>query len=180
MTATAGYEDSDEWELVNDDGFVHKRKKRPRFEPTAASQPPDPGVERKLSRERKRRALVKLRNRYLKEIRHWELLSNTLNEMEHNAHAQPLECQELRSTTSFDDPSSSEEHSASNSTFRRLVGDLLYQVEAQEAVIQNVSNLCEVAQTLCNAQEERMKHQFINLPIWETSPNDLMAALVEQ
>lgn len=128
MAAEAGYENPDEWELINDDGFVYKRKKRPRLEPTAAAPPQDPALERKHRRERKKRALLKLRERYLEEISQWELLSNTLREKEQNAEAQSLERQELYPTTSFDGPSSSEEHSASDSTCRRLVDNLLSQV----------------------------------------------------
>jgi len=50
------------------------------------------------------------------------------------------------------------------------------QVEAQEAIIRDVSNLCDVAEAMCNAQEEQMKQSFIDLPIW-TSPHELIASL---
>ncbi|KAI3463048.1 hypothetical protein Pfo_019711 [Paulownia fortunei] len=184
MAAPAGYENPDEWELINDDGFVHKRKKRPRLDPIATSSaappPPDPAVERKHRRERKKRALLKLRDKYLKEISRWELLSNTLKEMEQNAQTQSLERQELYSTTSFGGASSLEEFSASDSTRQRVVDDLLSQVEAQEAIIRDVSNLCDIAEALCSAQEERLKQQLTDLPIWEPSPHELMAALGEQ
>ncbi|KAG8366910.1 hypothetical protein BUALT_Bualt16G0017000 [Buddleja alternifolia] len=177
---TADYNNPDEWELVNDDGFVHKRKKRPRLDPAAAAAPrPDPSAERKHRRERKKRALLKLRDRYLKEISRWELLSNTLKEMEHNAQTQPLERQEMCTPRSIHGESSSNEQLASNSTRRRVVDDLLFQVEAQEAIIRDVSNLCDVAEALCSAQEERLKQQFTDLPIWDPSPHELMAALGE-
>ncbi|KAK6153103.1 hypothetical protein DH2020_012742 [Rehmannia glutinosa] len=181
MAAPAGYEDPDEWELVNDDGFVHKRKKRPRLDPTATSSsappPPDPAVERRHRRERKKTALLKLRDKYLNEISRWELLSNTIKEMEQNAQTQLLERQDLYPTTSFGEASSSGDGSASDSTRRRVVDDLLSQVEAQEAIIRDVSNLCDVAEALCSAQEERLKQQLTDLPIWEPSPHELMAAL---
>ncbi|KAL3813827.1 hypothetical protein ACJIZ3_015095 [Penstemon smallii] len=181
--SAADYENPDEWELVNDDGFVYKRKKR-FLDLTATSSsappPPDPALERKHRRERKKRALLKLRDKYLKEISQWELLSNTLKEMEHNAQAQQLERQEPYPTTSFGGPSSSEENSSSNSTCRKLVDDLLSQVEAQEAIIGDVANLCDVAEALCRAQEERLKQQFADLPIWEPSPNELIEALCEE
>ncbi|PIN02652.1 hypothetical protein CDL12_24829 [Handroanthus impetiginosus] len=184
MAAPADYENPDEWELVNDDGFVHKRKKRPRLDPSAtssaASQPPDPAVERKHRRERKKKALLKLKDKYLQEISRWELLANALKEMEQNATAQSVRRQEMHSTTSFAEASGSEEHLASDSTRRRVVDDLLSQVEAQEAIIRDVSNLCDVAESLCSAQEERLKQQLTDLPIWEPSPLELMAALGEQ
>lgn len=129
MAAELGCGNPDDWELINDEGFVYKRKRRPFVEPTAAAPaPPDPAVERKHRRERKKRALLKLRDRYLKEISQWELLSNTLKEMEQNAHTQVLERQELHPTTSLDGASTSEQHLASDSTRRRLVDDLLAQV----------------------------------------------------
>ncbi|KAL8528103.1 hypothetical protein ACS0TY_005785 [Phlomoides rotata] len=178
MAAELGCGNPDDWELVIDEGFVYKRKKRPFAEPAAAAPaPPDPAVERKHRRERKKRALLKLRDRYLKEISRWELLSNTLREMEQNAHTQVLERQELHPTTSLDGASSSEQHSASDSTRRRYVDDLLAQVEAQEAILQDVSSLCDVAEALCSAHEE--KQLFIDLPIWG-SPRELMAALDDQ
>ncbi|KAL2246893.1 UNVERIFIED_CONTAM: hypothetical protein Sindi_2541600 [Sesamum indicum] len=200
MACPAGYEDPDEWELVNDDGFVHKRKKRPRIDPggaPSAGQPPlDPELEKKHRRERKMRALLKLREKYLEEISRWELLSNTLKEMEETAQARLLERQELCPTTSFGAASSSEQHSASDATCQRIVDDLLSQshsyikirkqrkkrelVEAQEAIIRDASNLCDVAEALCSAHEERLKQQLIDLPIWEPSPHELMAALGEQ
>ncbi|KAL0431617.1 UNVERIFIED_CONTAM: hypothetical protein Sradi_0787700 [Sesamum radiatum] len=184
MAAPAGYEDPDEWELVNDDGFVYKRKKRPRIDPggasSAAHPPPDPKLEKKHRRERKKKALLKLREKYLEEISRWELLSNTLKEMEETAEARLLERQELCPTTSFVAASSSEQHSASDTTCQRIVDDLLSQVEAQEAIIRDASNLCDVAEALCSAHEERLKQQLTDLPIWEPSPHELMAALGEQ
>lgn len=129
MAAEAGYDDPDEWELVNDDGFVHKRKKRLHLDPAAAAPPPpDPAVERKYLRERKKGSLLKLRDKYSKEIVHWELLANTLKEMELNAQTQSMERQELHPTTSFAGASISEDHSASDSTRRKVVDDLISQV----------------------------------------------------
>ncbi|KAL7094887.1 hypothetical protein ACP275_11G133000 [Erythranthe tilingii] len=187
MAAAAGYENPDEWELVNDDGFVHKRRKRPRTDTAAAAAtssaappPPDPAVERKHLRERRKRTLLKLRDKYLTEISRWELLSNTLKDMEQNAQTHSPERQQLHSTASFGGASTSEEHSASDSTRRSLVDDLLSQVEAQEAIIENVSNLCDIAERLCISQDERLKQQLTDLPIWEPSPHELMAVLGEQ
>ncbi|KAL1531600.1 hypothetical protein AAHA92_31723 [Salvia divinorum] len=167
----AAHENPDDWELINDDGFVYRRKKRPRLE-TAAPPPPDPEAERKHRLERRRRALLKLRERYMEEISRWELLSNTLTAMEQSATAQSVELP----TTSSDGASSSGEFSADSSR-RRLVGDLLAQVEAQEAIIRDVSNLCDVAEGLCSAQEGRFRQKLIDLPIWDPSPQELMKAL---
>jgi len=80
--------DSDEWEFVNDDGFVYKRKKR-RLDPASLARPPDlapdPAFEEEERRRRKKKALLELKDRYQKEISLWENLSNTLKTMEENA-----------------------------------------------------------------------------------------------
>ncbi|KAG6390080.1 hypothetical protein SASPL_151559 [Salvia splendens] len=174
MASEAAHDNPDEWELINDDGFVYKRKKRPRLEPSAAAPPPaDPAAERKHRLERRKRALLKLKERYLEEIGRWELLSNTLTAMEQNATKQSMELP----TTSSDGASSSGDISAADSSRRRLVGDLLAQVEAQEAIIRDVSSLCDIAEGLCSAQEGRFKQKLIDLPIWDPLPDELMKAL---
>ncbi|KAL2532276.1 hypothetical protein Adt_05627 [Abeliophyllum distichum] len=181
--ATADWEDENEWELTNDDGFVYKRKKRLRLDPSTARQPPDQAAEKKYRRERKKSALLKLREKYLNEFRQWELLSNMLKEMQLNDQTQQQKQPELLPTTLSERPTCSNElpmQSKSDFTRRLLVDELFSQVEAQEAIIRDVSNLCDVAKALCSAQEEKSKQQFTELPIWESSPDMLMAALVQQ
>ena len=41
----------------------------------------------------------------------------------------------------------------------------------------NVSNMCDIAQVLCSAKEGIVRQQLIDLPIWDPSPQELMAAL---
>lgn len=53
---------------------------------------------------------------------------------------------------------------------------LTIQVEAQEAFIHNISNLCEVAEALCHKQEQQLKQSLLDLPIW-ASPLELMELL---
>lgn len=52
------------------------------------------------------------------------------------------------------------------------------QAEAQEAIIQDVSNLCDVAEAMCDEQEEQLNQSYFDLPIW-ASPGDLMASLCD-
>nr|GLL38432.1 uncharacterized protein LOC109178031 [Ipomoea trifida] len=172
----------DEWELVNDDGFVYKRKKRPRLDPpttSSSSHPPlpDPTAEEGNRRERKRTALVKLKQKYQREIRQWEHLSNTLKAMQEKASIQQQTHPEL--------PTPSSDHAASTSappgnSSRQLIDELLSQAEIQEAIICDISNLCDVAEALCSAQEERLKKSFIDLPIWAKSPRELITSLCEE
>lgn len=172
--ASSGWGEEDDWELINDDGFVYKCKKRPRLDPISSTSapPPDPVVEEKNRRERKRKALIKLKERYQNEIQQWELLSNTLKELnikfENQRQPHQLEINQL--------PVESPVQS-SDSTCCRLLDDLLAQAEAQEAMISNVSYLCHAAEALCNAQEEQSKKSLIDLPIWTSSPRELMNSL---
>lgn len=123
--ASSGWGEDDDWELINDDGFVYKCKKRPRLDPIASTSapPPDPVVEEKNRRERKRKTLIKLKERYQNEIHQWELLSNTLKGLniksEHQRQLLQLEINQL--------PVESPVQS-SDSTCCRLLDDLLAQV----------------------------------------------------
>ena len=53
------------------------------------------------------------------------------------------------------------------------------QAESQEIIIRDVSNLCDIAEAMCNTQEERLKQSYFDLPIW-ASPRDLMASLCDE
>lgn len=56
---------------------------------------------------------------------------------------------------------------------------LKLQAEAQEALINDVSNLCDVAEALSSVQEEQLKQSLFDLPVW-ASPQELMAALCDE
>ncbi|KAL1824643.1 hypothetical protein ACET3Z_011421 [Daucus carota] len=168
----------DEWELVNDDGFVYKRKKRPRLDisATTSAPPPDPALEEKNRRNRKKRALLNLKAKYEAEISRWELLSNTLRDL--SLQTQNVE----KGSEKVDVGEMGNELPVEFSGFSRcgLIDELLAQVEAQEALINNVANLCEAAEALCNLQEERSKQFLLNLPVWDSSPRELMNALCDE
>ncbi|GAA0148159.1 hypothetical protein LIER_07680 [Lithospermum erythrorhizon] len=165
----------DEWEIINNDGFVYKRKKR-RICPTSitassAHPPTDPEIAEKKRRERKKNTLMKLKEKYYREISQWEILSNTFKTMQLKAKL----IQETRQDHLCDD------HHSSDCAREWFSGDvldeLLGQVEAQEAVIQDISKLCNISNGLCKAEEEKLKQSLIELPIWDYSPQQLMASL---
>ncbi|CAE6069858.1 unnamed protein product [Arabidopsis arenosa] len=189
-TASAIDEDED-WELFNDDGFVYKRKKRSRIaDAEETSKPPDPEldpvVEERNRRIRKKRILVKLKRKYQSEIEQWEILSNSLNSMQVKADrfqsTQREERLNANETMSFPENSSSTTEGAREfrgedaSAPSSMLDQLLFMAEAQEAVINDVSKLCEVAENICRIEEEEKKQSFFDLPIW-SSPTDLMASL---
>ncbi|ESW22902.1 hypothetical protein PHAVU_004G004600 [Phaseolus vulgaris] len=160
-------EDDHQWELCNDDGFVFKRKRR-RIDPPPPDEEDETAADN-LRRERKKKTLLKLRSKYEKEILHWESLSNTLRALQqrttlHSNHQQQQQPQRLNQAQSLP------------STSSPLLRDLLLQVEAQEAIIRDVSNLCDVAEAVCVKREEQFKQTLFDLPIW-ASPNDLMEVL---
>uniref|UniRef100_A0A5B7BNF2 Uncharacterized protein n=1 Tax=Davidia involucrata TaxID=16924 RepID=A0A5B7BNF2_DAVIN len=178
--AAADWVEQDEWEFVNDDGFVYKRKKR-RLDPTiSAPPPPDPKAEEKNRRERKKIALIKLREKYQKEIDHWDHLSNTLKAMQEKAQNQqpPQHREQTTASSSSAIASPFPPAQSSDSDGRRLVDDLLLRVEAEEAIIHDVTHLCDLAEAICNAHEERTKQSLVDLPIW-ASPGELMASLCD-
>ncbi|KAL4577159.1 hypothetical protein LXL04_013263 [Taraxacum kok-saghyz] len=166
----------EDWELVNDDGFVYKRLKRPRLDSTSASAvpPPDPAAEAKARRERKKKALLKLKTKYEQEIQHWEQLSNTLKALQDRTQNQSS------SAVLPDQSVSVSQETSSAFPLRDLTDTLLAQVEAQEATIRDISRLCDVTEALCDAEEQRLKQPFLDLPIWDPSPKDLVTSLQEK
>nr|DAD34040.1 TPA_asm: hypothetical protein HUJ06_004680 [Nelumbo nucifera] len=54
----------------------------------------------------------------------------------------------------------------SGSVCQPLIDDLLLHAEAQEAIIQNLANLCDVAEAMCKASDEGLKQSFFELSIW--------------
>ncbi|KAI3520732.1 hypothetical protein L1887_10182 [Cichorium endivia] len=166
----------EDWELINDDGFVYKRLKRACLDSTTvASGPlPDPAAEAKARRERKKKVLLKLKTQYQEEIRHWEHLSNTLKALQDRTQNQPSP------TVLADQTVSVLQENSSDSPFQDLTDTLLAQVEAQEATIREVSRLCDVAETLCNSEERRLRQPFFDLPIWDPSPQELVTSLLEE
>ncbi|PON36626.1 cryptic loci regulator [Parasponia andersonii] len=183
-TTTPSWED-DEWELCNDDGFVYKRRRtRNELDPSSDAGPaqpgsgPDPEAQEMGRRERKRKTLLKLKAQYQREIDHWVYLSNTLRAMEETT----LQLQQRRRQTVPPDSSPLLEIPRTESVCGSLVEDLLLQVEAQEAIIRDASNLCDVAEAMCNAHEEEANQSLIDLPIWAlpASPRELLASLCDQ
>lgn len=175
--------EEDEWELYDDDGFVFRRKKRRLTDPSPAEV--DKAAENREEEEKKRREwrrmmLMKLAERYSRELGQWEILSNALCAMQQKAQQFQIEEKQRR-----EDGERREEDGAASVSEDRdkgasgsVVDELLAQVEAQEAIIQDVSNLCDVAEAMCDAQEEQLKQAYFDLPIW-ASPRGLMASLCD-
>ncbi|KAK3413128.1 hypothetical protein EUGRSUZ_I01730 [Eucalyptus grandis] len=188
-TPSPAAEADDEWELCNDDGFIYKRKKR-RLDPSAAAAapapppppPPDPLAEERHRRERRRKALLKIKGRYREELARWEHLSSTCRAMQEKARELQLERErekERAAAAASSSGSADEELDRQRSEFGSTIDKLLLQAEAQEALINDVSILCDVAESLSSVQEEQLKQSLFDLPVW-ASPQELMAALCDE
>ncbi|KAL3526103.1 hypothetical protein ACH5RR_014475 [Cinchona calisaya] len=191
MARSANCEDDDDWELINDDGFVYKRKKRPGVECASVSALPlpDPAVEEKNRRERKKRALLKLKDAYQQEIDQWVHLSNTFKEMQQkspiisSSSSQQQKSREINDNTTSSNKVSTASpvplEKSSDSDSRKLVDELLVQAEAQKSIIENVARLCDIGEALCSAREDRLKKLFTELPIWALKPREMMTLLCQ-
>nr|CAD1820075.1 unnamed protein product [Ananas comosus var. bracteatus] len=173
--------DDGEWEICNDDGFVYKRRRRRRLllRPSAAADddprplPPRPpgDAEAELRRRRKARrrlCLLGLRDKYRNELDQWESLASALLRLSSSA-APP-------SPSPLPPPPPPPEAAEEAGARRLLVDDLLSQVEAQEAILRKLSEVCDYAESLCKKREESLAESLIELPIWG-SPHSLMASL---
>ncbi|ESQ32711.1 hypothetical protein EUTSA_v10004961mg [Eutrema salsugineum] len=182
---TTAIDEDDDWELCNEDGFVYKQSRILGSEDTSgageASKPPDPELEERNRRMRRKRILVKLKRKYQREIEQWEILSNSLNAMHEKSGRfqtpQRGESSNANETTSFP-KSRGREHcgEAASATASSMLDELLSMAEAQEVIINDVSNLCEVAENICGMEEEEKKQSLFDLAVW-SSPTGLMASL---
>ncbi|KAL9689349.1 hypothetical protein QQ045_009733 [Rhodiola kirilowii] len=174
MSAAVNWDDDAETELCHDDdGFVYRRKRRRQSddEPSAsASAQRDPKQD--LTQWR-RNNLRKLKDRYRKEIHQWEVLSNALRAMEEQATQVREENVEASGTGLVEAPES-------DSDGARVIDELLVKAEAQEAMINHVSNLCDIAETVCSDLEEQRNKVLIDLSVWPSSPRKLISYLCDR
>ncbi|KAL9275449.1 hypothetical protein AKJ16_DCAP13231 [Drosera capensis] len=166
---------SDEWVLIKDDDLVYKRRKRHHpTRPCPINPAPDLEAEERERRERKRKALVKLRDKYRREIGIWDELVKRMGEAEKRAR------EEEEKTENQDQMQKRVEGGVGvvGREYGELIDGILVKVESQEAIIANLTALCDAAEALCAAHEERVAQSFLDLPIWR-SPCELMSSLCE-
>jgi len=161
----------DEWEVVNDDGFVYKRRKRKNDAPPPPPSPISTGNttandEQYLRQRRllKKAALLNLKAKYAQEIREWESLS------------QMSQSRSTSAITSIKDPvssSSSLPRTQTQNSRKCILMELLKQAEAQEDFIQDVTSICGAVELICEAHEQDLKQPVLDLPVWG-SPTTLV------
>ncbi|XP_018483920.2 uncharacterized protein LOC108854768 [Raphanus sativus] len=179
ITAMEGDKD---WDLCNKEGFVFKRVKRSRISGGSgeASKPVepelDPAVKERNRRMRKKRTLVKLKRKYQSEMEQWEILSNSFSAMQEKAVR--FETAEREERLNATETTSSSEHGGEDATntVSSMLDELLSMAEGQEAIINDVSDLCEVAEKICRIEHEEEEESLFDLAVW-CSPRSLMASL---
>ncbi|KAI4320491.1 hypothetical protein MLD38_033968 [Melastoma candidum] len=164
----------EEWEVCNDGGFIFKRRRR------LLPPPPSPLLHRLSEveahgRSRRSIALSKIRDRYRQEVALWEHIGDACRSM-----TEKSVMEETRDSSCKASSSRPEEVSANERPRKyKLVDKLLLQAERQEAIIHDLSQMCDRAEALCEAQEGQFRDSLLHLPIW-ASPRELMAALCDK
>ncbi|OIT05762.1 PREDICTED: uncharacterized protein DDB_G0292186 [Nicotiana attenuata] len=174
-----------EWEVINDDGFIYKRRKTQQLQvsssttsasTSAAPARPNPAV---AELKRKKRVLLRISERFDKEIEELEAWEKTLNDLKVNSKIQQQQTSDPQPQPQPQPQPEPQPQLQSSSGFSS-VDQLLSQAEAREDVIRNILKRCDVAEALCTAAEERVKQPFFDLPIWAHSPRSLIKSLGEE
>ncbi|CAH8360935.1 unnamed protein product [Eruca vesicaria subsp. sativa] len=176
-------EGCEDWALCNDEGFVHKRVKRSHISSYGDSSQPvepelNPAVKERNRRIRKKRTLVKLKRKYQREMDQWEILSNRFSAMQEKAARFQTAEREERLNARETSSSRDLEHGGEDApkTVSSLLDELIFMAEAQGAIINDVSNLCQVAENICRVEQEEDEESLFDLAVW-CSPRSLMASL---
>lgn len=159
-----------EWEVVNDDGFVYKRQKSKYSAPapfpsnTTANNDDQYLKQRRLL---KKAGLLNLKSRYALEIKEWESLS----QMSQTA-ATSIINSSINPKSSSSSPPQTQIQNARKYIFR----ELLQQAEAQETFIQEVTSFCNAAELMCEVHEQDFRRSALDFLIWD-SPTTLVHSL---
>ncbi|XP_062179247.1 uncharacterized protein LOC133883874 [Phragmites australis] len=114
---------------------------------------------------RRRRVLLRLREKYLRELARWEALAS-----------QHIVPRPAPLPPPPQDSSAAPHPAAAATTSAFALDDLLTQVELQEQLLKKVTELCDELDALCNAGESDMVDAITVLPVWG-DPRGLMKSL---
>ncbi|KAF8657023.1 hypothetical protein HU200_060357 [Digitaria exilis] len=160
-----GEEPRQEFEIRNDEGFVYKVPAGlyPEAAPssTKAAAGPDPEV---AGLRRRRRALLRLRDKRLRQLFRWEALASEL--------LAPLPA--ARPPAPQSPPASPPPVSTAASD--SILDDLLAQADLQAELLKKASALCGEINALCDAHEAALVDDIAALPVWGSSPRELVAS----
>ncbi|XP_078433604.1 cryptic loci regulator [Wolffia australiana] len=172
--------EGEEWEICNDDGFIYKRRKRK----STADPPQQPISETEDTHQRgqlvrRKLTLLAVRERYRKEIKKLDELAALLTADGRFGGDSEVPAVELAlETGDYGREKNGQEASGRLNPFGASIEELFLQVEAQEAILTKLSNICDIADSLCDVREKAVVESLLSLPVWE-SPRSLMASLVD-
>ncbi|WVZ74757.1 hypothetical protein U9M48_022900 [Paspalum notatum var. saurae] len=161
-----GEGEEQEFEIRSDEGFVYKVPSGiyPDAAPsTQASAGPDPKA---AGLRRRRRALLRLRAKRLRQLSRWEALASEL--------LAPLPAP--RPPASQSPPSSPHPVAADAPASTSVLDELIAQAEVQAELLKKLSQWCDESNMLCDAQEAAIVDSIVALPLWG-NPSDLVASL---
>ncbi|KAI3991731.1 hypothetical protein MKX01_038129 [Papaver californicum] len=165
--------EGDEWDIWNDDGFVCKRRRRGRSKiNTPADHIATMDQLKKKNKKRKKMILMKLRDEYKREIQEWEKLSNILSTLNQE------KTQSQKSSSSVMDSAMTKSYIFSDDFVCQnlFIDELLLQAEAQEAIILNLSNLCDAAEAKIILDKQQFMQSMMNIPLLG-SPRSILVSL---
>ncbi|CAO2209207.1 unnamed protein product [Urochloa humidicola] len=161
-------EPEQEFDICYDEGFVYKvpRGLYPDAAPssTQAAAGPDPEI---VGLRRRRRALLRLRAKRLRQLSRWEALASEL--------LTPLPAPRFPASQS---PPASPNPVAADATTASasVLDDLIAQADVQAELLKRASQLCDEINALCEAREAAMVDDIAALPVWG-NPRELFASL---
>ncbi|KAG2596087.1 uncharacterized protein LOC120706189 isoform X2 [Panicum virgatum] len=161
-------EQEQEFDICNDEGFVYKVPSGlyPDAAPssTQAAAGPDPEI---AGLRRRRRALLRLRAKRLRDLSRWEALASELL-------APPPAPRPPASET----PPASPNTVAATATAASasVLDDLIAQADLQAELLRKASQLCDEINALCDAHEAAIVDDLATLPVWG-NPRELMTSL---
>ncbi|CAL4951074.1 unnamed protein product [Urochloa decumbens] len=173
MAAPAGGgeepEPEQEFDICNDEGFVYKVPSGlyPDAAPSSAQAAagPDPEI---VGLRRRRRALLRLRAKRLRQLSRWEALASEL--------LAPLPDPRLPAPQS---PPASPHPVAGDATATAasasVLDDLIAQADVQAELLKKASQLCDEINTLCDARDAAIVDDIAALPVWG-DPRELLAS----
>ncbi|KAJ1279795.1 hypothetical protein BS78_04G182800 [Paspalum vaginatum] len=161
-----GEGEEQEFEIRNDEGFVYKVPSGlypDAASSTQASAGPDPKA---AGLRRRRRALLRLRAKRLRQLSRWEALASELL-------APPPA---PRQPASQSPPSSPHPVAAVAPASASVLDELIAQAEVQAELLKKLSQWCDESNMLCDAHEAAIVDSIVALPLWG-NPSELVASL---
>ncbi|CAO2180646.1 unnamed protein product [Urochloa humidicola] len=163
-------EPEQEFVICNDDGFVYKIPSGlytdAALSSTQAAAGPDPEI---VGLRRRRRALLRLRAKRLRQLSRWEALASEL--------LAPLPAP--RPPAPQSPPSSPhpvDADATATTAPASVLDDLIAQADVQAELLKRASQLCDEINALCDAREADIVDEIAALPVWG-NPQELFALL---